>query len=109
MAPREIKSNAKWDKQKAALKKVQLTFELMQSVDKEVRLQAAREGESPSNVLRKILGLQVSAPQRPRLGVSLSSEEIQLLAKEYKIDPSDRKSLVRRATDAVQQYYLNKK
>jgi len=109
MATNKTPSNAKWEKQRTVLKKVQLTFELMQSVDRQIRIDAAKEGESPSNVVRKILGLDVSPPQRPRLGVSLSPEELESLAERYQVDPSDKKNLVRRAAEAIQKYYQEKK
>jgi hypothetical protein len=99
------KANEKWEKQREALKKIQITFELMQSVDREIRIEAAETGESPSNVIRKVLGLDVNPPVRPRLGVSLSEDEILGLAKRYNVDPSDRKNLVRRATEAIQLHY----
>lgn len=102
------KTIGKWNEQKAALKKIQITFELMQSVDREIRIEAATAGESPSNIIRKVLGLEANPPIRPRLGVSLSQDEIENLAKKYDVDPSDRKHLVRRATEAVQLHYKNK-
>lgn len=104
---REIDSNPKWQKQQNALKKVQVNFELIKPVDRKIRIEAAETGESPSNIIRKVLGLDVKPPVRPRLGVSLSELELQALARKYKVDPEDRRALVRRATEAVQAHYEN--
>lgn len=102
-------TNAKWEKQKAALKKVQVSFELAQSVDQKIRIEAAKSGESPSNIIRRVLGLEVSPPVRPRLGVSLSQDEIERLAAKYNTDPQDRKAWIREAANTIQHYYQNHK
>lgn len=98
-------SNQKWEKQKAALKKVQISFELAQSVDQQIRIEAAKSGESPSNVIRRVLGLEVSPPVRPRLGVSLSQAEIENIAAHYNADPKDRKAWMRKAAQTIQEHY----
>ncbi|WP_053979720.1 hypothetical protein [Marinagarivorans algicola] len=100
-------TNPKWEKQKAALKKVQISFELAQNVDQQIRIEAAKSGESPSNIIRRVLGLSVSPPVRPRLGVSLSQEEIEKLAAHYNADPKDRKAWMRNAAQTIHEYYQN--
>lgn len=102
-------TNPKWEKQKAALKKVQISFELAQNVDQQIRIEAAQSGESPSNIIRRVLGLAVSPPVRPRLGVSLSQQEIENLAAHYNTDPKDRKTWMRNAAQTIHEYYKNER
>ena len=101
----QMPSNLKWEKQKAALKKVQISFELAQNIDQQIRIEAAKSGDSPSNIIRRVLGLEVSPPVRPRLGVSLSQTEIEKLAAHYNADPKDRKAWMRQAAQTIQEHY----
>ncbi len=107
----EKQQNPKWKRQAEALKKVQLTFELMAPIDQRIRMEAIKTGDTPSNVVRKTLGLDTKPPVRPRLGVSMSADDLQALAERYQVDPTDRKQLVRRATEQIQLHFkdaLNK-
>lgn len=105
---REIDENPKWRRQEGALKKIQINFELARAVDQEIRLEAATSGESPSNIVRRLLGFDARPPVRPRLGISLSEAELQMLAQKFRLDPEDRRALVRRATEAVEEHYASK-
>lgn len=105
---REIDQNPKWRKQESALKKIQINFELARPVDQKIRQEAAELGETPSNIVRRLLGFEARPPVRPRLGVSLSEAELQILAQKFRLDPEDRRALVRRATEAVEGHYANK-
>ena len=103
-----ISDNPVWEKQAKVLKKQQLHFSLLNAVESKVRIDAAKAGENPSNTLRRILDLPVKPPVRPRLGVSLTDDEIKSLSTRFDIDPNDRKSLIRRAAEAIHLHYDEK-
>ena len=102
---KSIENNPKWKKQQQILKKQQFNFELMPTVYRELRIDAAEKGDSPNNVIRSVLGLKVTPPVRPRVGISLTSDEINTLAQQFDVDPNDRRSLLKKATEAIQRHY----
>lgn len=81
--------NEKWEKQKKTAKATQIAFELEQKVALHIRELAAKEGLTPSDQIRKMIGLSYSPPKRPRLTVSLTPEDYIQLGKKYKIDPEE--------------------
>ena len=104
----EIDQHETWRKQRDKLKKVQLQFEFIQEVDRQIKLDAIAKGTTPSNIVRDVLGFKPAGPKRPRVGISLDAEEIRKLALRFSLDPDDRRALVRRATEAVHAYYRRK-
>lgn len=106
---KEIDQNKTWQKQSQQLKKVQFQFEFLKDVDRQIKLDAIERQTTPSNIVRDLLGLKPSGPIRPRLGVSLSPGELELLGDRFNVDPDDRRALVRRATEAVHAHYSENK
>ena len=101
----EIKSNSKWQKERATLKKLQIHFEFQQEVMKEIRYDAADARLNPSDIVRKILGLCYSKVQRPRLGLSFNQDEIKQLAHRYGLDVLDEKQIKQRVMAEVNAVY----
>ena len=73
---------------------MQVVFELEQPESQALRIKAIEQGLSPSDYIREIIGLPRKKPVRPRLSVSLSQEDYQILAKRYHLKP-DEKDLIR--------------
>ncbi|MEY8214452.1 MAG: hypothetical protein RPR97_08215 [Colwellia sp.] len=74
----------KWQSSIKAIKAVQVAFDMDEKIQLSIRKQALNAGLSPSEQIRDILGLPVNKrPKRPRLTVSLSQDDYQLLAKKY--------------------------
>ena len=101
----EIKSNSKWQKERATLRKLQIHFEFQQEVMKEIRYDAADARLNPSDIVRKILGLSYSKVQRPRLGLSFSQDELKQLALRYGLDCLDEKQIKQRVMAEVNAVY----
>ncbi len=78
-----------WESSAKTIKAVQVAFEMEQRVALAIREMALLSGLTPSDQIRKIIGLSYSPPKRPRLTVSLSSEDYQTLGEHYRIDPAD--------------------
>jgi len=95
------KKNKKWEKQKQAVKATQIAFDLEQKAALHIREIAAREGLTPSDQIRKMIGLSYSLPKRPRLTVSLKPEDYEILGKKYKIDPKDTMAIKRRILEEL--------
>jgi len=89
-------SKKEWDVIKQTIKATQIAFELEQKAACHIREVAAREGLTPSDQIRKILGLTYSPPKRPRLTVSLTQNDYEVLGQKYKIDAKDHLGIKRR-------------
>lgn len=77
------------NKLNATVKATQIAFEMEQKIARHIREEAARVGLTPSDQIRKLIGLSYSSPKRPRLTVSLTEEDYAVLAKKYKMDAAD--------------------
>lgn len=100
--------NPQWQKQKTVLKKIQINFDFLPDVDRRIRLDAVNTSKSPSAVVREILGMETKTPQRPRLGVSFSEDELSDLYQRYGLSEGDRAALTRRITEQLQMHYREK-
>ena len=79
----------KWQGASKAIKATQVAFDMDEKIQYQIRRQALEDGVSPSDQIRHILGLPCSKrPKRPRLTVSLSPDDYQLLAIKYDIEPT---------------------
>lgn len=92
----------RWASSQKALKAVQVAFDTSEDVATRIRLEAVRVGLSPSDLIRRIVGLPVrTRPVRPRLTVSLSDEDFMILAERYALDPTDRLAIKRRVMEEI--------
>jgi len=92
----------RWPSSQNALKAVQVAFDTTEEVATRLRLEAVRAGLSPSDLIRRIVGLPVRArPVRPRLTVSLSDEDFHVLAERYRLQPSNRLDIKRRVMEEI--------
>ena len=103
-----IKHDAKWSDEKHALKKIQMHFTFKEQLNKRIRYDSADENINPSDVIRKITGLSYQRIQRPRIGLSFNSEDLQYLAQRYDMAVSDEKGIKRRVREEVNLYYQEK-
>lgn len=77
----------KWQGANKAIKATQVAFDMDEKIQYQIRRQALEDGVSPSDQIRHILGLPCSKrPKRPRLTVSLSQEDYELLAVKYNVE-----------------------
>ncbi len=86
-----MSTSDKWDKEKQAAKAVQVAFDLGHDVSYQIRVEALQKGINPPDRIREILGLPVSnKPVRPRLSISLTELDFELLATAFGVDVSDK-------------------
>ncbi|QQX79481.1 hypothetical protein JK628_18430 [Shewanella sp. KX20019] len=75
-----------WQQNQKAAKATQIAFDMDEKFQYSIRKAALDAGVSPSDQIRDILGLAVTKrPKRPRLTVSLSAEDYELLAEKYNL------------------------
>ena len=89
-----VRSSSLWTSSDAALRAVQVAFDVEKQVIDAVRYAAFENPVSPSDQIRRILGLPcTSKPVRPRLTVSLSDADYALLAEKFGIAADDKRKI----------------
>ncbi|WP_077285664.1 hypothetical protein [Cognaticolwellia aestuarii] len=99
----------KWQSSIKAVKAVQVAFDMDEKIQLSIRKQALEAGISPSEQIRDILGLPTNKrPKRPRLTVSLSADDYQLLAEKYDLQAEQQLEIKKKLMDDLINYVNNK-
>jgi hypothetical protein len=89
-----VRSSPRWTGSDAALRAVQVAFDVEKQVIDAVRYAAFENQLSPSDQIRKILGLPcTSKPVRPRLTVTLSDADYAILADRFGVTLGDKRKI----------------
>ena len=91
----------RWKKESKAIKATQVAFDISTEAQKQLKLKAIHNDLSPSDQMRQILGLPSKKPVRPRLTISLSSDDYQMLADHYGLEPEDKLAIKERAAKDI--------
>jgi len=83
-----------WTRSDKNIRAVQVIFELGLEQSRSLRIKAIEHDLSPSDYIREIIGLPRKKPIRPRLSISLSADDYQILGKRYELMP-DKKEQIR--------------
>ncbi len=98
----------KWQKEQAALKAIQVAFDVSDELNRRLRREALEHDNTPSDQVREILGLPVKKKRvRPRLSVTLSDQDFDSLARRFKVSPSDRQAIKQLATKILLEHLGN--
>ncbi len=93
---------ARWSGSDDALRAVQVAFDVEQAVLDAVRTAAFHNNLSTSDQIRQLLKLSsATRPKRPRLTVSLTSQDYELLAARYGLPVDDRLAIKERVTQEL--------
>ncbi|MBV1910918.1 MAG: hypothetical protein KUG78_16585 [Kangiellaceae bacterium] len=95
------KQPERWKKESKAIKATQVAFDISTEAQKRLKLTAIQNDLSPSDQMRKILGLPSKKPVRPRLTISLSENDYLILAEHYKLDKSDKLAIKEMAAKEI--------
>jgi len=90
-----------WRDEKKAIKATQVAFDISTEAQKKLKLMATHNDLSPSDQMREILGLPRKKPIRPRLTISLTVEDYQVLADFYGLDLEDKLAIKERAAQEI--------
>ncbi|UXI68272.1 hypothetical protein [Tahibacter amnicola] len=93
---------SRWRSSEPALRAVQVAFDVSETVMQAIRTAAFESNLSNSDQVRVVLGLPVVRQvKRPRLTVSLSGEDYQLLGSRYGLDASDHLAIKERVAQEL--------
>ena len=100
----------KWQASTRAVKAVQVAFYVDEQVQNKIRQDACVLGISPSDMIRQIANLPVSAPpKRPRLTASLNAEDYALLAERYGLSQDDKMEIKKKVMQELINYATQEK
>jgi hypothetical protein len=91
----------RWENEKKAVRATQVAFDISTEAQKKLKLMASQNGLSPSDQMREILGLPRKKPVRPRLTISLTAKDYEILANIYKLDPEDKLAIKEQAAKEI--------
>ncbi|MDK1288419.1 hypothetical protein [Pseudoalteromonas umbrosa] len=99
-----------WQKQEKAVRATQLAFDLSSEVQKFIKKNAIDEELTPSDMIRRILGLEIKSKKtRQRLSFNLSDDEIALLAQRFGISDGDKRMVKQKVADLLIQHVKGSK
>lgn len=86
-----------WQQSAKVVKAVQIAFDMDEKLQYSIRRSALDKGVSPSEQIRYLLELPThKKPKRPRLTVSLNSDDYQQLGKRYNL-PADQQLEIKKS------------
>ncbi|BDF95874.1 MULTISPECIES: hypothetical protein [Pseudoalteromonas] len=92
----------KWLRQEQAVRATQMAFDLSSEVQKSIKKQAIDQELTPSDMIRKILALEVKSKKtRQRLSFNLNDEEIALLAERFGVDTDDKRAVKQQVAELL--------
>lgn len=97
-----------WKNEKKAIKATQVAFDISTEAQKRLKLMAIHNDLSPSDQMRQILGLPSKKPIRPRLTISLSGEDYEILASHYGLNAEDKLAIKEKAADEIISFVMQK-
>ncbi len=97
----KAKQPQRWQNEKKAIRATQVAFDISTEAQKRLKMTAIQNDLSPSDQMRKILGLPSKKPVRPRLTISLSEDDYQILAEHYGLDADDRLAIKEQAAKEI--------
>lgn len=104
----KTKQPERWKKESKAIKATQVAFDISTETQKQLKLMAINNDLSPSDQMREILGLPCKKPVRPRLTISLSADDYQILANHYGLQPTDKLAIKELAAKEIISNVLKK-
>ncbi|TMO66507.1 hypothetical protein [Pseudoalteromonas aurantia] len=96
----------KWQRQEQAVRATQMAFDLTSDVQKSIKKQAIDEELTPSDMIRKILQLDVKSKKtRQRLSFNLNDDEIAELATRFGVQADDKRAVKQQVADILIQKF----
>ncbi|WP_019613571.1 hypothetical protein [Psychromonas ossibalaenae] len=97
----------KWQQSAKVIKAVQIAFDMDTKLQYSIRRSALDKGISPSEQIRHLLELPThKKPKRPRLTVSLSSDDYQQLGERYQIPADQQLEIKKSVIEELTQFAL---
>jgi len=97
----------RWTESDQAIRATQVAFDVENEIIDTVKIQACQKSVTPSDMIRLILGLEVTAKRvRPRLTMSLKEQDYRDLARKYGLKPSERLAIKAKIIEEIRDFAL---
>jgi hypothetical protein len=97
----------RWSESDKAIRATQVAFDVENEIIDTVKTRACEQGVTPSDMIRLILGLEVTAKRvRPRLTMSLKEQDYEELALKYGLKPGERLAIKARIIEEIRDFAL---
>jgi poly(A) polymerase Pap1 len=99
----------RWSESDKAIRATQVAFDVENEIIDTIKTRACEKGVTPSDMIRLILGLEVTAKRiRPRLTMSLKENDYRELAKKYGMKSSERLAIKTKIIEEIRDFALGR-
>jgi hypothetical protein len=103
---RQIKPK-RWTESDKAIRATQVAFDVENEIIDTIKIRACEKGVTPSDMIRLILGLEVTAKRvRPRLTMSLKEQDYEELAEKYGLKASERLAIKAKIIEQIRDFAM---
>jgi hypothetical protein len=107
MSPKRKPKPKRWSDSDKAIRATQVAFDVENEIIDTIKAQACIKGVTPSDMIRLVLGLPVTAKRvRPRLTMSLKEQDYRELAQKYGLKPSERLAIKAKIIEEINQFAI---
>ncbi len=101
---------SRWTESDKAIRATQVAFDVENEIIDMIKLKACEQGVTPSDMIRLLLGLEVTAKRvRPRLTMSLKEQDYMVLAEKYGLKVSERLAIKAKIIEEIRDFALDNK
>lgn len=105
MSEKKQSKPKRWSESDKAIRATQVAFDVENEIIDTIKHQACEKGITPSDMIRLILGLGVTAKRvRPRLTMSLKEQDYQELANRYGLKSNERLAIKARIIEEIRDF-----
>lgn len=100
----------RWSESDKAIRATQVAFDVENEIIDTIKIKACEQGVTASDMIRLILGLEVTAKRvRPRLTMSLKEQDYKELANKYGLMASERLAIKARIIEEIRDFALKRR
>ncbi len=109
MSEKKKSKPERWSESDKAIRATQVAFDVENEIIDKIKVQACKKGVTPSDMIRLILGLGVTAKRvRPRLTMSLKEQDYRELAEKYGLKANERLAIKARIIEEIRDFAIKK-
>jgi hypothetical protein len=105
MSDKQKAKPKRWSESDKAIRATQVAFDVENETIDAIKHQACENGVTASDMIRLILGLEVTAKRvRPRLTMSLKEQDYRELAAKYGLQPGERLAIKAKIIEEIRDF-----
>jgi hypothetical protein len=110
MSEKKKSKPKRWTESDRAIRATQVAFDVENEIIDTIKIKACEKGVTSSDMIRLILGLEVTAKRvRPRLTMSLKEQDYLALAEKYGLEANERLAIKAKIIEEIRDFALGEK